>query len=388
MQVTQLCHKLLSGSTHLKRLTTLTEVIETSLHFKTLSVTQLARKIQGKGKTKSNIRKVDRLLSNEKLVADFEDIYSAMNRWIIKSARPYLNIDGSKLLNSNFYTLRATLQLQGRGITVYETIYEQKEQSSIELYEQFLKGLSAVLPEGCRPILVSDAEFRVPWFKLVTKYGWDFIGRVRGDRYIALDKNICGYLHVTSLYEVKKLNTAKALGHGELNKSKSMEGYFYQYKASPKGRHAHTRSGRRSETEKSKKYAKSHKEAWVLFSSMDVSASTVIKAYANRMTIEENFRDTKSARFGLSLDLTRSKKKKRYIVMLMIAMVVAAIAYIIGTFGERCNYQYDFQANTIRHKRVLSRFFLGCEMVYRKYKFKFDDFLSAINFFNDEVCYV
>ena len=66
MQVTQLCHKLLSGSAHLKRLTTFTEVIETSLHFKTLSVTQLARKIQGKGKTKSNIRKVDRLLSNGK----------------------------------------------------------------------------------------------------------------------------------------------------------------------------------------------------------------------------------------------------------------------------------------------------------------------------------
>ena len=37
-----------------------------------------------------------------------------------------LNIDGSKLLNSNFYTLRATLQLQGRGITVYETIYPIK----------------------------------------------------------------------------------------------------------------------------------------------------------------------------------------------------------------------------------------------------------------------
>ena len=167
-----------------------------------------------------------------------------------------------------------------------------------------------------------------------------------------------------------------------------MEGYFYQYKATPKGRHVYTRSGRHSETEKSKKYAKSHKEAWVLFSSMDISASTVVKAYANRMTIEENFRDTKSARFGLSLNLTRSKKKKRYIVMLMIAMVVAAIAYIIGTFGERNNHQYDFQANTIRHKRVLSSFFLGCEMVYRKYQFRFDDFLSAINFFNNELCYV
>ena len=85
MQVTQLCHKLLLGTTHLKRLNTLSDVVSTSLNFKTLSATQIARKLKGSAKTKSNIRKVDRLLSNEKLLDDVEAIYSAMNRWILTS---------------------------------------------------------------------------------------------------------------------------------------------------------------------------------------------------------------------------------------------------------------------------------------------------------------
>lgn len=106
------------------------------------------------------------------------------------------------------------------------------------------------------------------------------------------------------------------------------------------------------------------------------------------MTIEENFRDTKSERFGLALDATRSKFKKRYIIMLLITMISAAFAYIIGTIGEMKKIQYDFQANSIKYKRVLSRFFLGCEMIFKEYKFKASDFFEAVEYCNEEINYV
>lgn len=387
MHSVALCHKLLSGTTHLKRLNTLSEVIDTSLNHKTLAVTQLARKLKGRAKTKSNIRKVDRLLSNDKMMSDVPRLYKAMNSYMLRNLRPYLNVDGSKLLNSKFYTLRATLQLKGRGITIFETIYEQSEQCSAGLYKRFLDGLANVIPENVCPILVSDAEFRVPWFKLVLEHGWDYIGRVRGNKNIALDSNRGDFIHVKSLFNVWKLERAKALGYGLLNKTNSLGGYFYQFKARPKGRHAYTRSSKHSETEKSKKYTKSYKEAWVLFSSLEKPASLIVKAYKNRMTIEENFRDTKSVRFGLGLDMTRSKKKKRYVIMLMIAMIASAIAYIIGTMGEISELHYDYQANSIKSKRILSRFFLGCEMIFREYKFRFEEFLRAIHFCVNEVAY-
>lgn len=386
MQVASLCHKLLSGTTHLKRLNTLAEVVTSALTFKTLSVTQIARKIKGKAQTKSNIRKVDRMLSNEKFLKDVDTICSTMNKHILHMPNPYLNIDGSKLLNSQFYTLRATLQVKGRGITVYELLYEEKEKGSFELYERFLKGLASVLPKHCTPILVTDAEFRVPWFKLVDQLGWDFIGRVRGKKNLLLEGE-SDFIAVEHFFKVDKLDKAKLLGHGQLNKTRGMKGYFYQYKATPKGRHAYTRSGRPSKTEKNDKYSKSNKEAWVLFSSLNRPARGIIKAYSQRMTIEENFRDTKSGRFGLGLNMTRSKQKKRYEMLLMIAMVVSTIAYFIGTLGEMNNLQYQFQANTVRDRRVLSRFFLGCEMVFREYSFRFRDIINVIQFCALEIKY-
>ena len=39
--------------------------------------------------------------------------------------------------------------------------------------------LQSILPEGCRPIVVSDAGFRGPWFRDVEALGWDWVGRIR-----------------------------------------------------------------------------------------------------------------------------------------------------------------------------------------------------------------
>ncbi len=36
-----------------------------------------------------------------------------------------------------------------------------------------------MLPPHCRPILVTDAGFRTPWFKQVEALGWDWVGRIR-----------------------------------------------------------------------------------------------------------------------------------------------------------------------------------------------------------------
>jgi hypothetical protein len=37
-----------------------------------------------------------------------------------------------------------------------------------------------MLPKRCRPVIVTDAGFKVPWFKEISALGWHFIGRVRG----------------------------------------------------------------------------------------------------------------------------------------------------------------------------------------------------------------
>jgi hypothetical protein len=39
------------------------------------------------------------------------------------------------------------------------------------------------------------------------------------------------------------------------------------------------------------------------------------------------------------------------------------IAWIVGYAAEKKKLHYDFQANTYRHRRVLSFFYLGCQII-------------------------
>ena len=47
------------------------------------------------------------------------------------------------------------------------------------MHEAFLNQLATMLPQGCVPILITDAGFRSVWFRLVNRMGWYWIGRIR-----------------------------------------------------------------------------------------------------------------------------------------------------------------------------------------------------------------
>jgi len=111
-----------------------------------------------------------------------------------------------------------------------------------------------------------------------------------------------------------------------------------------------------------------YREPWVLVSSLGgfSAISRVIKIYKFRMTIEGSFRDAKSTEFGFSLNENKTIKAKRYAVWLMISTLAYIIAWIVGFAAEKAKLHYDFQANTYRHRRVLSFFYLGCQIIRKK----------------------
>jgi len=380
MRVKTLCHKLLSSTNiHQKRLTVLGEVLETVLDSKQLSVTTVGRKMKNTNQSRSNIRKVDRLYSNAHLYHEREIIYRTMATWIINSPRPFIVVDGSKLPNSQCYTLRASVIAKGRALTVYECTFTQAEYGSLKLYKRFLAGLGRVLPKDTVPILITDAEFRTPWFKEVYALGWDFIGRVRGNAQCAMgDEDFipCKDIFLTARQK------PRCLGQGSLTASHDCDGYFYLYHRPKVGRHATKHCLKLN----NKHHAETANEPWLLFSSLEVNlAQHIIKAYEYRMTIEENFRDTKSTRYGLALEMTFSKSHKRYAIMLLLAMLASVIAYLVGTLAELKQWHYQFQATSTKNKRVLSRFFLGAEVLYKQLHFSLAEFLNALHFLQEEV---
>ena len=81
------------------------------------------------------------------------------------------------------------------------------------------------------------------------------------------------------------------------------------------------------------------------------------------MQIEESFRDLKSHRFGWAFCSARSKDPKRLEVLLVIASLASLAVSLVGAAAEQRNLERQFQANTIRVRRVLSLIALGRRVV-------------------------
>jgi hypothetical protein len=183
-----------------------------------------------------------------------------------------------------------------------------------------------------------------------------------------------GFYPIKTLF-TQATNKARYLGFWAVAKTNVLFHHVVLYKGIPKGRHKMTKTKKRDQRNDSKKHSASWKEPWLLVTSLEKvkdNPDTIRIKYKRRMTIEENFRDTKSTQFGFSFDKNITKKPKRYTVWLMLAALASLIAWLTGATAEKLKLHYDFQANSYKHRRVLSFFYLGCQIIRKKINFVCD----------------
>ncbi|WP_053425906.1 IS4 family transposase, partial [Rheinheimera sp. KL1] len=281
------------------------------------------------------------------------------------------------------YLLRASLAFKGRALTLYEQVYPLHKKEKPAENQRFLEQLKDMLPEKCKPIIVTDSGFKVPWFKLIEQQGWDFVGRIRGN-------SMChttdyGWLSCQALFK-KARKQSKAFAGSKLTVQNEYPAQLILYKKAIKGRSKLTKLGEKSRASCSLDESRSAREPWLLATSLSVenskSIQQVISAYHSRMQIEESFRDNKSARFGLSLDWQRCKCPDRLAVLVMIGTLAHTLLTFIGLSGVSAGLHRQFQANTTQHKVVLSYAYLALRMVSRKLEqIRRRDWLSGIHEF-------
>jgi hypothetical protein len=97
------------------------------------------------------------------------------------------------------------------------------------------------------------------------------------------------------------------------------------------------------------------------------------------MQIEEGFRDLKSSQYGFSFEKAQSQIIECIQVLLMIAMVASLVAYLSGWVAEKNKWHYNFQANSIKNRRVLSFFYLGCRVIKKGIFLKLHALLDAFS---------
>lgn len=351
---------------------------------KYLSIAGLGRELSTKANVKHAIKRIDRLFGNARLHSHREQYYRVMTQLLVgANPRPVILVDWSGLTRcGEYHFLRASVPVGGRALVIWESTHRESEYMTQKVHRQFIRTLRSMLPDECRPILVTDAGFRMPWFKLITRQGWDVVGRVR-QRTFFRAQGSAQWLPVNSLYD-GATHTARCLFKGLLAKANPLEGYFYLYRDKVKNRKRKNLRGKKIQSSASLKHAKRGREPWLLFSSMpdtQCSAKRIVGIYRMRMQIEEAFRDLKNTRNGFSLRHCRSFSAARLNIALLISALAMFALWLLGVIAKRANQHRSYQANSVRHRNVLSTFTIGWQSLKRKMRYRrtqVDDALTLI----------
>ena len=348
---------------HRARLDALLRVVKALLDGGKLALTHLGRHREGAAFIKHHIKAVDRLLGNRHLHRERIDVYTQMAHTLLAHIdRPLIIIDWADCeLERGLLILKAAVPVRGRAVTLYEEVHPMRRYNSPKTHRQFLARFHLVLPEHVCPIIVTDAGFRGPWFRAVESLGWDWIGRIRNSiKYFRPETGRWCYVH--SLYAEA---TARVRHVGWRCLSKRHRYWCRLYLVRAYYRAPGRPRKRKSYGTNDGLYRKLHRAPWLLATSLPHTAGNanrVMRAYARRMEIEETFRDLKNHRWGFALRYARTTRPQRLEVLLLISALASLVLWLMGLAARARHWARHFQANTDRHRDVLSTVFLGQQL--------------------------
>lgn len=349
-----------------------------------LTCTALGREIQRTTDEKHRIKAVDRLLNNQHLIKETPQIYKELTSRLLKSLPElFILVDWSGCSSSEYHMLRASIAYEGRSITLYNEIHPKAVMGNRQVHKQFLKQLKSIVPLKSKVTIVTDAGFATPWFDAVQKLNWDFVGRINRNVHILLDEDDKHSWIDTTELGCQATSTPKYKATGKIGKKSStpVEVHVYVYKKAYKGRKGLSRF-----PDNNKQHSKANRTPWVIATSLcrtEYKARQIINIYKKRMQIEQNFRDDKNVQYGFGHRLSGTKNPLRMQILFLIAAIAAFFLWWIGLVAESQALQYKYQANTIKHRRVLSLNFLAKAIVRDdKYHFKQANFSDVAQQFS------
>jgi hypothetical protein len=320
-----------------------------------LSLSQLARALEPTTTMRHRIKRIDRMLGNFSLYRARQEVYRQVAaQWLEGIEQILVVVDWSDAtLDQKWHLLRASVALEGRSVTLYEEVHPQRKLGNRLVHRAFLARVAKLLPAGCRPIIMTDAGFHSTWFELVTLRGWQWVGRIRGKDMVSIDGS--PWKRCTVLYPAA---TSRAKGYGNAHYVRSHPTLcrLVLVKRKPKGRTHRNRLGKKSRAHASSKAARRAREPWLLASSPGLEHLTpesIVSLYAQRMRIEQSFRDVKNERLGLGLSASRSRSGTRLEILLMIGHLAAWLMRLIGEFAQQHQMHLQFQSVAHpKHKEI------------------------------------
>lgn len=358
MRALEILHRRLSDAMafmHTARWNALWLVVQALIMGERLWLTGLGRARPGTARVKHAIKAVDRLIGSRALYADRFGVYQALAHQLMRPrSTPVILVDTVEV-RAGWFAIVASVPFHGRSFPICSRAVRHSKPRRRTL-QQFIRDLQQIVPEGCRPVLVTDAAFESGWFEAVAATGWDYVGRVRNSTKLLVNGRWMGNKAVHR----RATNRAKNLGLVWFPKSHPSPRRMVLAKK-PKSKHRRrlNRSGKVGHRNELRDFRRSAREPWLLATSLTVRPSMVVEVFALRMRIEETFRDAKNFRCGWSLRHCGCRTRPRIEMLLLIGALGFFVQQLVGLAAENLQLHRGHQANTERRRRVLSIFVLG-----------------------------
>nr|WP_278383596.1 IS4 family transposase [Alteromonas mediterranea] len=193
------------------------------------------------------------------------------------------------------------------------------------------RHVSFKLSPYSRPIIVTDAGYKSPWFREVLALGWDIVGRIRKSHFYSLDRGNT-WQCIRHLYGQATCRP-KRFDNSQIVRNNRFTCTLVLFKQKTKGRHASNPDVTRKASKRSKVHAQGAKDPWLLATLLTSHRSLskqVVAIYRQRMLIEEGFRDMKSTKFGLGYEQNKSVKKQRLTILILLATLASLVAVLLA----------------------------------------------------------
>lgn len=315
-----------------------------------LSLTRLSRAVQGTGCLKASIKRVERLIGNARIEQETQIVGCQLLKQLCRVREPLIIAVDWSALNpgGTLVELRAAVTRlgMGRALTVYQQVYPVAKLGNAKAERELLETLRGWISEDMQVIVVSDAGFRRPWFMQVERCGWSWIGRIRRGVHVSRDGRV--WVSAEQWFEQAK-SKARRWANCYLSKKAPWLCDMVVYKAHSRRRKLYRRPGHGSSSKAVKEARARAREPWVLAHSGELKAyrpDEIVAMYERRMHIEECFRDTKSAVYGMGLEIARSRLQVRLQALLLIATLAAFLLWHIGQMAEAEGLHRRLKATT------------------------------------------
>lgn len=365
---------------HATRQKAVSDCVHSLANGSSATVTSIGRGIHSGAYEKHSIKRADRLLSNGHLLREQTLVYGAICRLFCTAKHPTISIDWSDLDEcKRHFLLRAALSFEGRSITLYQEVHPLSTKEKPAAHKLFLQRLSLLLPADCKPVIVTDAGFKTPWFRQIEALGWYFVGRVRKPCFYTIDNG--AYWQCISQLYPKASQRAKVY-QAKIARNTPFTCTLTLYKKKAQGRHALNADGSIKASKTSLSNARANLDPWLLASNLPQTrrhGKNVVAIYRQRMQIEESFRDMKSTQFGLGFEQNYTTKINRLSILLLLANLASLALILLGVGVTVAKKHWQFQANTERNKRVLSFHTLGLRAIAKRVKLTTRQWRDTLN---------